>query len=79
MPTGLRQFAEYQPFTPIIETIRALLAGTPVGNNLAISRGLVRGDRAGRLPVGQTQLQQQMRKARPGAGAGLSHVRVRGR
>jgi ABC-2 type transport system permease protein len=30
MPAGLRQFAEYQPFTPIIETLRALLAGTPV-------------------------------------------------
>jgi len=37
LPTGLRQFAEYQPYTPIMETIRALLAGTPVGNNLAIS------------------------------------------
>jgi ABC-2 type transport system permease protein len=31
MPTGLRQFAEYQPFTPIMETIRALLTGTPLG------------------------------------------------
>jgi len=27
MGTGVRQFAEYQPFTPIIETLRALLAG----------------------------------------------------
>ena len=35
MPTGLRQFAEYQPFTPIMETIRGLLAGTPVGGDLA--------------------------------------------
>jgi ABC-2 type transport system permease protein len=35
MPTGLRWFAEYQPFTPIIETLRALLDGTPVdGGNL---------------------------------------------
>jgi len=31
MPAGLRQFAEYQPFTPIIETLRALLVGGPVG------------------------------------------------
>jgi ABC-2 type transport system permease protein len=31
MPAGLRQFAEYQPFTPIIETIRGLLAGSPHG------------------------------------------------
>jgi ABC-2 type transport system permease protein len=28
MPTVLRQFAEVQPFTPFIETVRALLAGT---------------------------------------------------
>lgn len=27
MGTGVRQFAEYQPFTPIIETLRGLLAG----------------------------------------------------
>ena len=30
MPFGLRQFAEHQPFTPIMDTVRALLAGTPV-------------------------------------------------
>ncbi|SBT51395.1 ABC transporter efflux protein, DrrB family [Micromonospora auratinigra] len=29
MGTGLRQFAEYQPFTPIIETLRGLLNGAP--------------------------------------------------
>jgi ABC-2 type transport system permease protein len=29
MGPGLRQFAEYQPFTPIIETVRGLLNGTP--------------------------------------------------
>jgi ABC-2 type transport system permease protein len=33
MPNGLRQFAEYQPFTCIIETLRALLMGAPIGNN----------------------------------------------
>ncbi|MEV6494344.1 ABC transporter permease [Actinoplanes sp. NPDC051633] len=33
MPAGLRQFAEFQPFTPIIETLRALLTGGPVGGN----------------------------------------------
>jgi ABC-2 type transport system permease protein len=27
MPAGVRWFAEYQPFTPIIETTRGLLAG----------------------------------------------------
>jgi ABC-2 type transport system permease protein len=29
MRTGARQFAEYQPFTPIIETLRGLLTGQP--------------------------------------------------
>ncbi|MEV0030448.1 ABC transporter permease [Nocardia sp. NPDC050793] len=29
MGPGLRQFAEYQPFTPIIETMRGLLDGAP--------------------------------------------------
>ena len=29
MGPGVRQFAEYQPFTPIIETLRGLLNGSP--------------------------------------------------
>ena len=33
MPTGMRWFAEYQPFTPIMETLRGLLMGTPIGNS----------------------------------------------
>ncbi|GAB3459716.1 ABC transporter permease [Actinophytocola sediminis] len=33
MPAGVRQFAEYQPFTPIIETLRGLLMGTGIGNS----------------------------------------------
>lgn len=32
MPAGVRWFAENQPFTPIIDTLRHLLDGTPVGN-----------------------------------------------
>jgi ABC-2 type transport system permease protein len=31
MPTGLRLFAEHQPFTPIMETLRGLLLGTAIG------------------------------------------------
>ncbi len=31
MSPGLRQFAEYQPFTPITETLRGLLLGTQSG------------------------------------------------
>jgi ABC-2 type transport system permease protein len=37
LPAGLRQFAEYQPFTPITETMRSLLAGTPVHTGQAIA------------------------------------------
>ena len=33
MPEPLRLFAENQPFTPMIETLRGLLLGTPVGNS----------------------------------------------
>ena len=32
MPTVMRWFAEYQPFTPITETMRGLLLGTPIGH-----------------------------------------------
>jgi ABC-2 type transport system permease protein len=39
MPVGLRQFAEYQPFTPIIETIRALTSGAEVGSDLWLAVG----------------------------------------
>jgi ABC-2 type transport system permease protein len=31
MPTGLRYFAEYQPFSPVINTLRGLLLGTSIG------------------------------------------------
>jgi ABC-2 type transport system permease protein len=33
MPAGLEQFARYQPFTPVTETLRGLLTGTPIGMN----------------------------------------------
>jgi len=31
MPVGLRQFAEYEPFTPVTQTVRGLLTGGPIG------------------------------------------------
>ncbi len=37
MPTGLRWFAEYQPFTPVNETLRGLLLGTPIGNSAVLA------------------------------------------
>jgi ABC-2 type transport system permease protein len=33
MPSGLRQFAEYQPFTPVADTVRGLLGNTAVGGH----------------------------------------------
>jgi ABC-2 type transport system permease protein len=36
MPAGVRWFAEFQPFTPIIETLRGLLMDTPITNTNAV-------------------------------------------
>jgi ABC-2 type transport system permease protein len=37
MPTGLRWFAEYQPFTPIIDTLRGLLLGGAIGTSALLA------------------------------------------
>jgi ABC-2 type transport system permease protein len=37
MPAGVRWFAENQPFTPIINTLRGLLTGTPIGNSAIVA------------------------------------------
>ena len=39
MGAGVRQFAEYQPFTPIIETVRGLLNGTPSAGDAIAAAG----------------------------------------
>ena len=39
MPGGMQWFAEYQPFTPIIETVRGLLLGTELGWNPVLAIG----------------------------------------
>lgn len=39
MPTVLRWFAEYQPFTPFITALRGLFMGTPIGNSGWIALG----------------------------------------
>ena len=43
LPTALRWFAEYEPFTPTIETLRGLLLGTPAAHDavLAVAWSLV--------------------------------------
>jgi ABC-2 type transport system permease protein len=37
MPAGLRWFAEYQPFTPMIDLFRGLLTDAPIGNSAALT------------------------------------------
>ena len=37
MPSGVRAFAENQPVTSIVDSIRALLSGQPVGNELWVA------------------------------------------
>jgi ABC-2 type transport system permease protein len=37
MPTAAQWFAEYQPFTPIMETVRGLLLGIAMGNNAGLA------------------------------------------
>jgi ABC-2 type transport system permease protein len=37
MGPGVRQFAEYQPFTPIIETLRGLLTGEPSASSAIVA------------------------------------------
>jgi len=37
MPAAIRWFAEYQPFTPVINTVRGLLIGGPIGHNAVIA------------------------------------------
>jgi ABC-2 type transport system permease protein len=39
MPVGLQWFAQHQPFTPFIETIRGLLLGAPLGWNPLLAIG----------------------------------------
>jgi len=37
MPVGVRWFAENQPFTSMIETLRGLLLGTPIGHSATVA------------------------------------------
>jgi ABC-2 type transport system permease protein len=37
MPAGLRQFAEYQPSTPVADTVRGLISGGPVGGHAIVA------------------------------------------
>jgi ABC-2 type transport system permease protein len=37
MPAAVRWFADFQPFTPVIETLRGLLLGTAIGDNAVLA------------------------------------------
>jgi ABC-2 type transport system permease protein len=37
MPGAVRWYADYQPFTPVINTLRGALFGTPIGNNAMLA------------------------------------------
>jgi len=37
LPTALRIFAQYQPMTPVIDSVRGLLLGMPLGNEIFIA------------------------------------------
>jgi ABC-2 type transport system permease protein len=37
MPIGIRWFAQYQPFTPVIDTLWGLRLVTPMGNSAILA------------------------------------------
>jgi len=37
LPTVLRMFARYQPMTPVIDALRGLMLGTPLGNEIVVA------------------------------------------
>ncbi len=37
MPAGMRWFAEHQPFTPMMDALRGLLMGTPIGSSVVVA------------------------------------------
>ncbi len=39
MPSWMQWFAQHQPFTPFIETVRGLLLGTPLGSHAVLAVG----------------------------------------
>jgi ABC-2 type transport system permease protein len=43
MSTGVRYFAEYQPISPMITTVRGLMLGVPIGDAAYISIAWITG------------------------------------
>ncbi|WP_309227334.1 ABC transporter permease [Micromonospora thermarum] len=84
MPAWLRGFADHQPVTPVIETLRALLLATPGGDGAGPRGGLVRRDpggvdgarRAAVPPPGRLTARQSARTTAAVAPAGTTAAAV---
>jgi ABC-2 type transport system permease protein len=37
MPEGLRQFSQYEPFSPVVDTVRGLLTDVPIGSQAIVA------------------------------------------
>ena len=37
MPEGLRQFSQYEPFSPVVDTVRGLLTDTAIGSHAIVA------------------------------------------
>jgi ABC-2 type transport system permease protein len=37
MPEGLRQFSQYEPFSPAVDTVRGLLTGAAIGSHAIVA------------------------------------------
>ena len=77
MPDGLSWFAQNQPFTPIIETVRGLLLGTPIGNSGRSPSAGASGSRSSGISgrAGSTSADRQAR--RPGRSGRSARARTR--
>ena len=61
MPAGLRWFAEYQPFTPMIDTLRAWMVWCRCRIRRLAGHRLVRPDRASSATCGRVRLYTKVR------------------
>ena len=37
LPEGLRQFSQYEPFSPVVDSVRGLLTGAAVGSHAVVA------------------------------------------
>jgi ABC-2 type transport system permease protein len=64
MPEGLRQFSRYEPFSPVVDTVRGLLTGGPVGSHALVAVAWSLGIAAASY-LWATRLYNQRRAAEP--------------